>query len=112
MPRVAIPLTRVSRAGVALSTVTSDPSNDHYIPSATGRVVLYVKNNGAAPATVQIPLSVAPDGQSVTPRSVSVPASGGIRYIGPFTRDYIQTDGTIYVDVADSSLDLGALVVE
>lgn len=111
MPRVAIPVTVVSRSGVSLSTITSDPANDHYIPSVTGRSVLYVRNNGASPATVQIPLSVSPDGQSVTPRSVSVPASG-IRYIGPFTRDYLQPDGSVYVDVSDSSLDLGVLVVE
>lgn len=110
MPRVAIPITEVRRSGVALSTIGSDATNDHYF-MASGLVVLYVRNTGTSASVVEIPLTAAPDGQTVAPRQVSVPA-GEERYIGPFpTRDYLQPDGSIYVNVDSSSLLLGVLKV-
>ncbi len=112
MPRVAIPVTRPNRGGVALSTVAGDPTNDHSVASGVPeRLVLVITNNDTASQTVQLPLSVAPDGQAVTPRSVSVPA-GATRYVGPFTKDYVQADGTIHVDVTSNQLSLGALFIE
>lgn len=110
MPRVAIPVTEVRRSGVALSLVASDATNDHYF-MASGLVVLYVRNTGTTAALVEIPLTAAPDGQAVAPRQVSVPA-GEDRYIGPFpTRDYLQSDGSVYVNVNSADLSLGVLKV-
>jgi hypothetical protein len=109
MPRVAIPITRVNRGGVTLTTVAGDPANDHYIAAGGNlNIVLVVRNNDTSPATVQLPIAKQPDGQPVTPRSVTVAANTTV-YVGPFTQDYLQPDGTIHVNVEDSTISLGVI---
>lgn len=107
MPRVAIPVTQITRAGVAAPTeTTADPVNNHTVAN-NGKVVLLARNSGSTvDRTITLRLSSVVDGQSVTPRTVAIPQSES-RYIGPFpTGDY----GTsLQVDVDNAELRIIAL---
>jgi hypothetical protein len=105
--RAAIPVTIISRTGVApVAETNGDPVNNHTVAN-DGRTVLLVRNsNGAAVArTLTVRLSGAVDGQGITPRTYSIPAAAS-RYIGPFgTTEY----GTsMQVDVDNAELKLSA----
>lgn len=106
MPRVNLPHTSISRAGVAPGAeVTGDPTNNHSTAN-DGRVFLLVRNSGSTVnrvVTLQIPTVV--DGQAVTARTVSIPQSTS-RYIGPFPpADY---GDTLTIDVDNAELKLTA----
>lgn len=109
MPRVSVPVTQITRAGVAAPTeVTGDPVNNHTVPN-NGKMLLLVRNSGSTVArTVTLRLPGLTDGQAVTPRTVSVPLSTS-RYIGPFpTGDY---GSALQVDVDNAELKLIALAI-
>lgn len=104
MPRVNVPVTAISRAGVAAPTeVTGDATNNHVVQN-DGRMVLLVRNSGSTVArTVTLRLAPMHDGQGVTPRTVSI-AQSTSRYIGPFpTGDY---GSLLQVDVDNAELKL------
>lgn len=108
MPRVAVPITALSRlAAVTPAAETNgDATNNHTVPN-DGQTFLLVRNaNASSTARVlTVRLSGARDGQSITPRTYSIPA-GASRYIGPFpVSDY----GTsMQVDVDNAELKLSA----
>lgn len=109
MPRVSVPVTQITRAGVAApAEVNGDPVNNHTVPN-NGKMLLLVRNSGSTVArTVTLRLPGLTDGQSVTPRTVSVPLSTS-RYIGPFpTGDY---GSALQVDVDNAELKLIALAI-
>lgn len=104
MPRVDVPLTEITRAGVAPGAeVTGDPSNNHSFNN-DGRVFLLARNSQAtAPRTVTLRFTAVVDGQAVTSRTVAVPISVS-RYIGPFPPDTYGSTVLIDVDHADLKL--------
>lgn len=109
MPRVSVPVTQITRAGVAApAEVNGDPVNNHTVPN-NGKMLLLVRNSGSTVArTVTLRLPGLTDGQAVTPRTVSVPLSTS-RYIGPFpTGDY---GSALQVDVDNAELKLIALAI-
>ncbi|WP_435209593.1 hypothetical protein [Streptomyces sp. bgisy034] len=105
MPRVAIPVTQITRAGVAPGTeVNGDATNNHTVAN-NGRMFLEVRNSGAVSRTVTFRFPGVVDGQSVTPRAVSL-AAAAIRRFGPFpTGDY---GNQLQVDVDNAELKLTA----
>ncbi|MEU2780548.1 hypothetical protein [Streptomyces sp. NPDC007110] len=104
MPRTAVPVTQITRAGVAAPTETNgDPVNNHVIAN-NGRVVLLVRNSGSTVArTVTLRLPGLTDGQGITPRTVSIPQSTS-RYIGPFPTDAYGAQLQVDVDNAELKL--------
>lgn len=109
MPRTAVPVTQITRAGVAAPTETNgDPTNNHTIPN-NGKMFLLVRNSGSTVArTVTLRLPGLTDGQAITPRTVSV-AQSTSRYIGPFpTGDY---GSALLVDVDNAELKLSAFAI-
>lgn len=104
MPRVNVPVTQITRAGVAAPTeVNGDATNNHVVAN-NGRVVLLVRNSGSTVArTVTLRLPGLTDGQAVTPRTVSIPISVS-RYIGPFPTDAYGSSLQIDVDNAELKL--------
>ncbi|MDX3455057.1 hypothetical protein PV396_24470 [Streptomyces sp. ME02-8801-2C] len=109
MPRVNVPVTQITRAGVAAPTeVTGDATNNHVVAN-NGRMVLLVRNSGSTVSrTVTLRLPGLTDGQAVTPRTVSI-AQSTSRYIGPFpTGDY---SSLLQVDVDNAELKLLAFGV-
>lgn len=104
MPRVAVPVTQITRAGVAApAEANGDPVNNHTVPN-NGKMFLEVRNSGSTVArtvTFRFPGSI--DGQPVTPRAVSIPISSTRRF-GPFpTGDY---GSALQVDVDNAELKL------
>ncbi|MGW2170400.1 hypothetical protein ACWC1C_07690 [Streptomyces sp. NPDC001705] len=107
MPRTPVPLTVVTRNGVAPPTETNgDPTNNHVIGN-NGKMLVLVRNAGSSTArTVTLRVRNTIDGQSVTPRTVSVPQSAS-RYMGPFPIDQYGTQ--LQIDVDNAELKLTAL---
>jgi hypothetical protein len=104
MARTAVPVTQITRAGVAAPAETNgDPTNNHVIPN-NGKMFLEVRNSGSTVArTVTFRFPGAVDGQAVTPRAVSIPTSA-TRKFGPFpTGDY---GSQLQVDVDNAELKL------
>lgn len=105
MPRVAVPVTQITRAGVAPAAETDGDPVNHHVVNNDGQVLLLVRNAGASARDITFRFASAVDGQAVTPRVVSVPASAS-RYFGPFpTSDYGED---LQVDVAHADLKLSA----
>jgi hypothetical protein len=102
MPRAAVPVNTLSRAGIAVPTeTTGDATNNHTIPN-DGSVFLLVRNsNGASTTrTLTVRLSKTVDGQAVTSRTYPI-AAGTSRYIGPFPPDVYGSSLLIDVDNAE-----------
>lgn len=104
MPRVNVPVTQITRAGVAAPAETNGDATNNHVISNNGRVILLVRNSGSTVArTVTLRLPGLTDGQAITPRTVSVPISTS-RYIGPFPTDDYGT--SLQIDVDNSELKL------
>ncbi|MFF9043331.1 hypothetical protein [Streptomyces parvulus] len=107
MPRTAVPVTTITRAGVAPPTETNGDATNQHVISNNGKVVLLARNAGSTVArTVTLRVRSTVDGQPVTPRTVSVPQSAS-RWIGPFPIDQYGTQ--LQVDVDNAELKLTAL---
>lgn len=110
MPRVAVPVTSITRAGIAPAAETSgDATNNHSVQN-NGKMFLLVRNsNGASTSrTVTLRLNGSIDGQSVTPRTVTIAAAAS-RYIGPFPTSTYGT--SLLVDVDNAELKLSAYTI-
>lgn len=105
MPRTNITVVEITRDGVAPTEVAGDATNGNQFDHGA-RTFMRVRNaDGAAAHIVTIITPGTVDGLAIADRVVSVPASA-TRYIGPFTNDYRQPDGKVYVDVDSAQLNL------
>jgi hypothetical protein len=98
VPRVAIPVTKATRAGVALTATTGDPVNNHYVAN-DGKTGVIVENTGATVSrTVTFRLSRTVDGQSVPPpgrrRSRSARSSSSARSTSTSTAETCSSTWT------------------
>lgn len=106
MPRVNVPVTNVSRAGVADAAEVNGDSVNHHTVSNDGRTWLEVRNADASnPHTLTVRFPGVVDGQSVTPKTYPIAATTK-RRIGPFPpADY---GAALQVDVDSAQLKLTA----
>jgi hypothetical protein len=103
--RVDVPLTQITRAGIApAAEVTGDAVNNHTVNN-DGAVFLLAHNTGATTRVLTIHLPQTVDGQAVASRTVSL-AAGVSRYVGPFPVSEYGED--VLVDVAHAELVLSA----
>lgn len=109
MARGTVPLTPLSRAGVAAPAETNgDATNGHTVTN-NGRMFLLVHNAGTTVSrTVTLRLSAVHDGQSVTPKTVAL-AQSTSRYIGPFPQG--EYGDQLLVDVDNAELKLSAFSI-
>jgi hypothetical protein len=107
--RVEIPTVAFTRGGTTMPTaIPGDVTNGHTLPN-DGRVGLIIDNTDAAVAhNVTINLARTVDGQSVVPRTESVPANTS-KAFGPFSAADYGSD--LSVDVDNASLTLIAVRV-
>lgn len=107
MPRVAVPVTAISRAGVAPAAETNGDATNNHTVANDGKTIMLVRNaNGAATArTLTVRLSGAVDGQGISPKTYSIAAAAS-RYIGPFPVG--SYGSTMQVDVDNADLKLSA----
>lgn len=108
MPRVAVPVTQITRDGIApTAAVAGDPIENHSLPN-DGTVWVEVANTGASSGTVSVHFANTVDGVTVDPKTWTVPA-GESRRIGPFPTRYYGT--TLLLDVTSADLGLTAYKV-
>ena len=84
MPRVDVPVTQITRSGVAPATeVNGDPTNGHSVAN-DGSVWIEARNSGSTPArVVSAQFANLVDGVTVDAKTWSIPTSA-TRRIGPF----------------------------
>lgn len=100
MPRIAIPVTEVTRAGILPATeVSGDATNFHFIPN-DGATWLEIRNAGASTRTLTKILAVPVDDGTITNPTVSLAASA-IKKVGPFPIGFYGTTFNFNVDHAD-----------
>lgn len=89
MAATPIPLNPITRAMLAEpAPVTGDPANGHTVVNG-GRTWLEVTNADSAGAhTVTVAIPVTVDGQGVTPKAYSIPASATRRFLLGQPEDY------------------------
>lgn len=104
MPRVEIPVTQLTDAGVAPPAQTNgDATNDHYIAGNDGHIVLEIISTDAGAQTVTILTPGNFGGLNVEDRVVAVPA-GATRYVSKLAPGlYNQADGSVYLDPSVST---------
>jgi hypothetical protein len=109
MPRVDIPVTQITRSGVAPATeVNGDATNNHSV-SNDGATWIEVRNSGSTVArTVSARFANTIDGQTTAAKTWSIPTSS-TRRIGPFPVRYYGT--TLQIDVDNAELKLTAYKV-
>lgn len=103
MARAALTVQAVSRLGLEPAYVAAEADGNSF--NNTGREMLHVKNGATdVVVTVQVPRTV--DGQAVTARTVTVPATEE-RMIGPFPPSIFNQGGAlgdvVHVDYDDES---------
>jgi hypothetical protein len=106
VPRVDVPVTLITRNGVAPATETNgDATNNHSVVN-DGTVWLEVRNSGTTvPRTVSARFESTIDGQTVPAKTWTI-GTEATRRIGPFpTRLY---GSTLLVDVDNAELKLAA----
>jgi hypothetical protein len=100
MPRVNVPVTEVTRAGIVPATeVAGDATNFHYINN-DGVTWLELRNAGASSRTFTSVVNVTVDGQTVTNPTVTLAASA-IKKVGPFPITVYGTTFNFNVDHTD-----------
>lgn len=106
MPRVNVPVTLITRSGVAPATeVNGDATNNHSVVN-DGLVWIEVRNSGSTVArTVSANFANTIDGQTTPAKTWSIPTSS-TRRIGPFPVRYYGD--TLLIDVDNAELKLTA----
>lgn len=109
MPRVDVPVTQITRTGVASATeVNGDATNNHSVAN-DGSVWIEVRNSGSTVArVVSARFANTIDGQTTAPKTWSIPTSS-TRRIGPFPTRLYGT--TLLIDVDNAELKLTAYKV-
>ncbi|GAA0454193.1 hypothetical protein ACFQ2B_27865 [Streptomyces stramineus] len=106
MPRVNVPVTSITRTGVAPATeVNGDATNNHSLVN-DGQTWIEVRNSGSTVArTMSAIYANTIDGQTVPAKTYSIPTSS-TRRIGPFP---VRLFGALLlIDVDNAELKLTA----
>jgi hypothetical protein len=104
MARVSIPVTALSRAGVAPPAQTdADATNKNQLDSNDGLTWVEIVSTDAGSQTVGFEIPATVDGQSVIAKTVTVPA-GATRNAGPWpVATYNQSGGPVFIDPSVST---------
>lgn len=104
MARVNVPVTLITRAGVAGATeVNGDATNNHVVINDSNTWVEARNAHATLPQTVTVLTARTVDGQAVTNRVVSVPALSS-RRIGPFSIEDFGSSLQVNVSTSDIKL--------
>lgn len=94
MARTALSVQQMTSSGLNVAMAAAN-ADGHSVPWSK-QMHLRVKNGGGSPITVTPVIAVSVDGQSVTAKTVTIPA-GEERSIGNLSPDvYAQTDGAVH----------------
>lgn len=91
MVATPVPVTEITRAGITPpAATTGDTVNGHSVVN-DGYMHLDVSNSAGAPGTLTISYPQTVDGQAITPKAITIPATTNNVRIGPFP---VQVYGT------------------
>jgi hypothetical protein len=110
MPRTAIPIVDLTRAGTAYTPVAADTVNGNYLDTPE-RCVLFLANGTGSPIVISIPFNGTFDGLAVSARTISVPANTTLmvgNLYGPAHFQGIDV-GRLYLDSPSASLNVVAM---
>ncbi len=100
MPRIQVPVTEVTRAGILPATeVNGNATDNHYINN-DGSTWLEIRNAGASTRTLTKVVNVIVDDATITNPTVSLAASA-TKKVGPFPIAIYGTTFNFNVDHAD-----------
>ncbi|MGW1998537.1 hypothetical protein [Embleya sp. NPDC001921] len=103
MARVNVPVTTVTRAGVATATpIPGDATNGHSVVN-NGRTKVVVKNTGATSRTVSFVITKLTDGETPPAKTFTL-AAGAERSYGPWPTDFYSKVLQINVSHAEVTL--------
>lgn len=106
MPRIDVPVTNITRSGVADASETNGNATDNHSIANDGRVWFEARNADASnPHTVTVLFTRTIDGQAVTSRAYALAATTK-RRIGPWPP--AEYGDTLQVNVDSSELKLAA----
>lgn len=111
MSDVNLSVEEVLRSGLAASYTGSLSTENTYKFLNDGRVLLHFKKTGAGDCTVTIPTQNSVDGLAIADRTVTIPATTGDKFIGPFPQSiYNDSDGKVNFTLSEVT-DLTVAVV-
>lgn len=114
MARTVITKTTPSTNGVAITTLTAvdaaaSPNGMAYVSDGTELVI--IRNGDASTHTMTVDIPGLVDGQTVTDKTVTIPA-GGTYIAGPYGPQYRQSNGQVYLNFdAATSMSVGVINV-
>ncbi len=109
MARQALVAQALNRTGLTETYATVTVADGASFPyDAQTRTLLRIKNTGASVATVTVKIAESIDGVTPAGKTVSVPATTGIKNMGPFPSAYKQSDGKVYIDT-DQPVDIAVI---
>lgn len=109
MARTPITVAGITKTGVDAPTpATADPVGGNSAANPDGQTMLLVANTGGADHTLALRITVTVDGQTVSPRTITIPA-GQTRLLGGYPREWYGT--TLLLDPETDDLRITALRV-
>jgi len=104
MADVLLATEQLVRGGLAAAYTGSLNGSDIYQVQNEGTTILHVKKSGAGVCTVTITTFGTVDGMAITDRTVSIPASTGDKFIGPFPTGVYNDPATGYLEFTVSDI--------
>jgi hypothetical protein len=99
MARTELPVTPVLRAGLNLAAALPNAANvDGNAFAWSDKRRLRFKNTDGTPKTVTIEIPGTVDGQDITDRPYTIPASTGDLLIPPLPAAYRRPDGKVWIN--------------
>jgi hypothetical protein len=96
MADVRLDVEKVVPAGLVATYNGSLSISDEYLVKNSGRTFLHFKKSGAGDCDVTIQTPVTVDGLTVEEQVVTIPATTGDKFLGPFpTRIYNDSSGDL-----------------
>lgn len=101
----SVSVERMSSSGLAATYTSSGLSSaDTYQFGNDGRVFLHVKKSGAGACTVTVATPATVQGFAIAELTVSIPASTGDKFIGPFSPSiFNDASGNVSFTVSDTA---------
>ena len=111
MARTTLTPQTAAPTGAALVYAAGDNVNGNLITGNNNNLTFHVKNTNGAPGNFTVRANgVLVGGQTFPDLVVSIPATTGDRWLGPFDPAYYsQADGSLWVDYANANMTIAMM---
>lgn len=111
--RTQVAVTSVSRTAITAvpaPNTAPDTVNGNFVLNDGATVLVLLNGDGAASHTLTVQLASGVDGQSVTPRTYTVPISGIRQWVGPFPLQFYGSTLNFNLDSTQVSVQAVSLL--